>query len=168
MKVGILTVSDRSFRGEREDAGGPLIKKIMEKIGGQVIESRIVPDEKEKIADALIHFVDRKKLDLVLTTGGTGFSPRDNTPEATLEVIQKRAPGLEEAMRMEGYRKNKKAALSRGVCGIRDKTLVINLPGSPGGIKESLEAILPILPHAIEVLKGNVRDCHLPHEKEKQ
>ncbi len=168
MKVGILTISDRSFRGERQDAGGPLIKQIIERSGSKVIESLIVPDEKEMIIEKLLYLTDQMKLDLILTTGGTGFSPRDITPEATLGVIQRRAPGLEEAMRMEGYRKNKKAALSRGVCGIRNGALIINLPGSPRGIEESLDAILSILPHAIDVLKGEVKDCHQSHEKEKR
>jgi molybdenum cofactor synthesis domain-containing protein len=160
MKVGILTISDRSSRGERKDLGGPLIKKIIEKMGGQVIDHQIVPDEEKMIADKLVDLSDEKNLDLVLTTGGTGFSPRDITPEATLKVIQRRAAGLEEAMRMEGYKKNKKAVLSRAVCGIRGKTLIINLPGGPKGIEEGLETLLPLLPHAVEVLRGEVKDCH--------
>lgn len=168
MKVGILTISDRSSRGEREDLGGPLIKKIIEKKGGQVIDYQIVPDEEKMIADQLINLSDEKSLDLVLTTGGTGFSPRDITPEATLKAIERRAAGLEEAMRMEGYKKNKKAILSRGVCGIRGKTLIINLPGSPRAIEEGLEILLPILPHAVEVLRGEVKDCHDGKAKEEQ
>ncbi len=168
MKVGILTISDRSFRGEREDEGGPLIRNIIEKIDGQVIDYQIVPDEGKMIFDKLIDLSDQKNLDLILTTGGTGFSQRDNTPEVTLKVIQRRAPGLEEAMRMEGYKKNKKAILSRGVCGIRGKTLIVNLPGSLRAIEEGLEAILSVLQHAIEVLRGDVKDCHDSRAKEEQ
>lgn len=168
MKVGILTISDRCFKGEREDKGGPLIKKIIEKIDGQSIDYQIIPDEKEIITEKLVQLADRKQLDLVFTTGGTGYAPRDHTPEATLEIIQRRALGLEEAMRMEGYKKNKRAVLSRGVCGIRAKTLIINLPGSPRGISESLEAILPVLPHAIQVLKGEAKDCDVSNLKEEK
>ncbi len=168
MKVGILTISDRSFRKEREDLGGPRIKDIIEKMGGQVIDYQIIPDEEKRIGDKLIDLSDKKGVDLVLTTGGTGFSPRDITPEATLKVIERRTPGLEEAMRMEGYKKNKNAVLSRGVCGIRGKTLIINLPGSPKGIEEGLEILLPVLPHAIEILKGEVKDCHDSKAKEGQ
>ena len=160
MKVGILTISDRCYSGERQDGGGPLIRRIIEKMKGQVMEYQIVPDEEKKITDRLLEWSDGKNLDLVFTTGGTGFSPRDHTPEVTLTVIQRRAPGLEEAMRMEGYKKNKKAVLSRGVCGIRGRTLIINLPGSPRAIEEGLEILCPILPHAIEVLRGEVKDCH--------
>jgi molybdenum cofactor synthesis domain-containing protein len=140
----------------------------MEGIGGHIMDYQIVPDEEKMIAGKLIDLTDKQNLDLVLTTGGTGFSPRDHTPEVTLKVIERRAPGLEEAMRMEGYKKNKKAILSRGVCGIRKKTLIINLPGSPKAIEEGLEILLPILPHAIEVLKGEVKDCHESHTKEEQ
>lgn len=168
MKVGILTVSDRSSRKEREDLGGPLIKKIIENKGGQVIAYQIVPDEEKMIANRLIDLSDKQDLDLVITTGGTGFSPRDITPEATLKVIERRTPGLEEVMRMEGYKKNKKAVLSRGVCGIRGKTLIVNLPGSPKGIEEGLEILLPMLPHAVEVLRGEVKDCHDSQAKEEQ
>jgi molybdenum cofactor synthesis domain-containing protein len=167
MKVGILTISDRSFKGERKDQGGPLIKKIIEGIGAHVLDYQIVPDVEAMIAEKLIVLSDQKDLDLVLTTGGTGFSPRDHTPEVTLKVIDRRAPGLEEAMRMEGYKKNKKAILSRGVCGIRKQTLIINLPGSPKAIEEGLEILLPVLPHAVEVLKEEVKDCHENHAKEK-
>jgi molybdenum cofactor synthesis domain-containing protein len=155
MRVGILTISDRCASGEREDKGGPLIKEIMTGGGSEVVVCSTIPDEPST-------------LDLVLTTGGTGFSPRDHTPEATLEAIDRRAAGLEEAMRMEGYKINKRAILSRGVCGIRQRTLIINLPGSPKAIEESLEAVLPVLPHAIDVLRGEVKDCDVSAREEQK
>jgi molybdenum cofactor synthesis domain-containing protein len=145
-----------------------LIKEIVTKMDAEVIDYQIIPDEKKTITEKLVQLVDQKKSDLVLTTGGTGFSPRDHTPEATLEIIEKRALGLEEAMRMVGYEINKRAVLSRGVCGIRDKSLIINLPGSPKAIGESLQAILSVLPHAIEVLKGEAKDCDAGNSREEK
>jgi molybdenum cofactor synthesis domain-containing protein len=168
MRTGILTISDRCARGEREDKGGPLIREIMKRIGGEIIAYQTIPDEAPDITAKLAQLADEGNVDLVLTTGGTGFSPRDHTPEATLDAIDKRAAGLEEAMRMEGYRRNKRAILSRGVCGIRKQTLIINLPGSPRAIEESLEAILPVLPHAIDVLRGEIKDCDVSGPEEKK
>jgi molybdenum cofactor synthesis domain-containing protein len=168
MRTGILTISDRCFRGEREDQGGPLIGELVKQAGGEIAVCRIIPDETREITATLAELADKEQLDLVLTTGGTGFSPRDHTPEATLEAIDRRAAGLEEAMRMEGYKKNKRAILSRGVCGIRKKTLIINLPGSPKAIEESLEAVMPVLPHAVEVLRGEVKDCDVSCPEEEK
>jgi molybdenum cofactor synthesis domain-containing protein len=165
MRVGILTVSDRSFRGEREDLGGPALTQAMREgwwataPEGQrdveVSETAIVPDERDLIAAKLIEWSDLAQLDLILTTGGTGFAPRDVTPEATLDVVDRHAPGLAEVIRAEGLRVTPHAMLSRGAAGIRQRTLIVNLPGSPRGAVESLGVILPVLPHAVELLHGD-------------
>ena len=158
MKVGILTVSDKGFKGEREDRSGPAVRRIMEGMGGDIIRTQTVPDEQTLIREALIRWSD-EGLDLVLTTGGTGFSPRDWTPEATRAVLERETPGISEAMRRAGLEKTAKAMLSRAVSGIRKSTLIINLPGSEKGVQESLEAIKDALPHGIEVLRGIAGDC---------
>ena len=156
MRVGVLTVSDRSARGEREDKSGPLLAELVEeRLGAEVVRMDVVPDEREEIAAVLKDWADRLRLDLVLTTGGTGFAPRDVTPEATRDVIEKEAPGLAEAMRAESLKVSSHAMLSRGVAGIRGKTLIVNLPGSPKAVRENLEVILPALPHAVELLNEN-------------
>jgi molybdopterin adenylyltransferase len=162
MKVGILTVSDKGARGGREDRSGPAIREIIEAAGGEVVRTRIVPDEPDDIRGALIEWSDAG-LDLVLTTGGTGFGPRDRTPEATRSVIERETPGLPEAMRRAGAEKAPTAILSRSVAGIRRATLIVNLPGSEKAVRESLAAILPALPHGIEILKGEASDCAKPH-----
>lgn len=154
IKIGIITVSDRSFKKEREDLSGPLIKKIVEKLG-QIIDYRIVPDEKSTISQSIRDMVDKLKVDLVLTTGGTGLSPRDVTPEATEEVIERTLPGFGEIMRVKGFEKTPHALLSRAIAGVRGKSLVVNLPGSPKAVEESLKLILPAIPHALEVIKGS-------------
>ena len=162
MKIGILTVSDKGARGEREDRSGPAIREIMEAAGGEIIRARIVPDEQDEIRAALVEWSD-EGLDLILTTGGTGFSPRDWTPEATKAVIERETPGIAEAMRRAGQAKTPTAMLSRAAAGIRKRTLIVNLPGSEKAVRESLEAILPALPHGVEVLKGTASDCAKPH-----
>lgn len=164
MKVGILTVSDKGARGEREDRSGPAIREMMEAAGGEVARTKIVPDEQDEIRAALIEWSD-EGLDLVLTTGGTGFSPRDWTPEATKAVIERETPGLPEAMRQAGAEKTPTAMLSRAAAGIRKSTLIVNLPGSERAVRESLAAILPALPHAVEVLKGTAAECAEPHRR---
>lgn len=158
-KVGIITASDKGFRGEREDISGELIKKMMSDAEYSISKYIVLPDEKKMISDELINMSNNLKLDLVLTTGGTGFSPRDTTPEATLEVIDRNAPGIAEAMRYHSLKITPKAMLSRAVSGIRGSTLIINLPGSPKAVKENLEFILPALQHGLEILKGLASEC---------
>ncbi len=153
IRVGILTVSDRSSRGERADQSGPLLRQMVEQRGWSVEREGIVPDELTAIQATLANWADVAHLDLVLTTGGTGFAPRDVTPEATRAVIEREAPGLAEAMRAAGLRVTPHAMLSRAVCGIRGRTLMVNLPGSPRAARENLETILPALPHAIALLR---------------
>jgi molybdopterin adenylyltransferase len=152
MKIGILTVSDKGARGEREDRSGQAIREIMEAEGAEVVRTRIVPDEQDAVRTALVEWSD-EGLDLVLTTGGTGFSPRDWTPEATKAVIERETPGISEAIRQAGMQKTPTAMLSRAVAGIRRSTLIINLPGSEKAVRESIEAVMAVLPHAIEILK---------------
>jgi len=164
MKVGILTVSDKGARGEREDRSGPAIREMMAAEGAEVVRTRIVPDEPADIRAALVEWSD-EGLDLILTTGGTGFSPRDWTPEATRAVIEREAPGIAEAMRRAGMKKTPTAMLSRAVAGLRKSTLIINLPGSEKGARESLEAVIEALPHGIEILKGRAEECGHPRRQ---
>jgi molybdenum cofactor synthesis domain-containing protein len=161
MKVGILTVSDKGARGEREDRSGPAIREMIEAAGGEIARTRTVPDEPADIRAALVAWAD-EGLDVVLTTGGTGFSPRDRTPEATRAVIEREAPGLAEAMRRAGAERTPTAILSRAVAGLRGATLIVNLPGSERGVREGLAVLLPVLPHAVEVLRGRAGDCARP------
>jgi molybdenum cofactor synthesis domain-containing protein len=154
IRVGILTVSDRASRGEYEDRSGPAIRQfVVERLGGAVALSAIVPDERERIASTLRAWCDEARLDLILTTGGTGFAPRDVTPEATRDVLEREAPGLAEAMRAAGLKKTPHAMLTRAVCGIRGRTLIINLPGSPKAALENLETVAPALPHGLALLR---------------
>jgi molybdopterin adenylyltransferase len=161
MKVGILTVSDKGAKGEREDRSGPAVREIMEAAGGEIVRYRVVPDEPALIRAALAEWAD-EGVDLVLTTGGTGFSPRDWTPEATKSVIERETPGISEAIRLAGMKKTPTAMLSRAASGIRKSTLIINLPGSEKAVRESLEAVLPALSHGIEILKGTAGECGKP------
>lgn len=154
IRVGILTVSDRSSRGERADSSGPLLRQMTRQQQGWTVEREaVVPDELVAIKATLMNWADVVRLDLILTTGGTGFAPRDVTPEATRAVIEREAPGLAEAMRAASVSKTPHAMLSRAVCGIRGRTLIVNLPGSPRAARENLETILLALPHAIALLQ---------------
>ncbi len=155
IRIGILTISDRSARGERPDVSGPALRDALQALGAdfQVAETAVVPDELALIAETLRRWADDLGLDLVLTTGGTGFAPRDITPEATRSVIDREAPGLAEAMRAASLRITPHAMLSRSVAGIRGSTLIVNLPGSPKGAVENLDTIAGVLPHAIELLQ---------------
>jgi len=159
IKVAIITVSDKGARGQREDLSGKAIRFILEKIEAQVVGYKIVPDEIDLIQTAVIEAVDRIGADLVLTTGGTGLAVRDVTPEATKGVIDKLVPGISEIIRMQSFKKTPKAILSRAIAGIRKKSLIINLPGSPKGVRESLDIILEALPHGIDILKGDASEC---------
>ena len=161
MKVGILTVSDKGAKGEREDRSGPAARETVEAAGGEVVRYEIVPDDQAAIRAVLVEWSDAG-LDLILTSGGTGFSPRDWTPEATKAVIERETPGLAEAMRAAGMKATPTAMLSRAVAGIRRSTLIVNLPGSERAVRESLAAILPALPHGIEILKGTAAECGKP------
>ncbi len=155
--AAILTLSDKGSRGEREDLSGPAIMDLLKQIDARVDFYDIIPDEKTLIKEKLIEY--SRKVDVILTTGGTGLSPRDVTADATLEVIEREIPGIAEAMRAEGLKKTRRAMLSRAVAGVRGNALIINLPGSPKAIKEGLEAIMEIIPHAVEKLKGSTEDC---------
>lgn len=155
--VAILTLSDKGARGEREDLSGPAIREVIKNIDAKVRFYEVIPDERALIKERLIDY--SKKVDVILTTGGTGLSPRDVTPEATLEVIDREVPGIAEAMRAGGLKKTNRAMLSRAVAGIRGNALIINLPGSPKAIKEGLEIIMDIIPHAVEKIKGGTEDC---------
>jgi molybdenum cofactor synthesis domain-containing protein len=155
--VAVLTLSDKGSKGEREDLSGPLIRDMLKSIGAEITYYEILPDEKELIREKLIEF--SRKVDLILTTGGTGLSPRDVTPEATLAVIDRQVPGIAEAMRLEGLRKTPRAMLSRAVAGVKGTSLIINLPGSPKAVKENLAVILDVIPHAIEKIKGDPSEC---------
>lgn len=157
--LGILTISDKGWRGEREDESGVAVREILTGLDARVVKYDIVPDEKDVISQRLREWVDELGIDLIVTTGGTGLSPRDVTPEATLAVVQRIAPGFAEAMRAESLKKTPTAILSRGVAGIRGASLIINLPGSPKAVRQCLEVILPALPHAMEVLKGEAVEC---------
>ena len=153
MRFGILTLSDRSSRGERADASGPALIAVIQGEGWSVVKQEVLPDEQTAIREILAAWADSSELDVILTTGGTGFSPRDVTPEATRAVIQREAPGLAEAMRAASLQVTPHAMLSRVVTGIRGKTLIINLPGSPRGAVENFQVILPVLPHAVQLLR---------------
>lgn len=156
--AGVLTISDKGSRGQRVDESGKVIMNMLASLNSSIAKYEIVPDERQLIADTLTEWADEYNLDVVLTTGGTGLSQRDVTPEATLSVIDKIVPGLAEAMRARTFAITPTAILSRAVAGVRGKCLIINLPGSPKGVRECLEVILPVIPHAIEIIKGVVTE----------
>ena len=158
MRFGVVSVSDRCAAGQNEDKSGPRILELIAPLAQESLY-RLVPDEKAQIAQTLIELADTQKVDVILTTGGTGFAPRDVTPEATMAVVDRLAPGISEAIRMKSLAVTNRAMLSRAVSGLRGKTLIINLPGSPKAVAESLDVILPVLPHAVETLSGNTQNC---------
>ena len=158
-RVAVITSSDKGYRGEREDLSGPTVKEIMEKNGYQVVSLEILPDEREMLSKRMAQIADENLAELILTTGGTGFSKRDVMPEATEDVIQRRVPGIPEAMRAYSLTITKRAMLSRATAGIRGGTLIINLPGSPKAVRESLEYIVDALGHGIEILTGEAAEC---------
>ncbi len=158
-KAAVITVSDRCYRNERADEGGPLVVEVLETAGFPVAYTAIVPDEQEQIEAVLREISDSGKIDLLVTTGGTGFAPRDVTPEATLAVCERLTPGIPEAMRYASLQITNRAMLSRAQAGIRKKTLIINLPGSPKAAKENLSAVLPALEHGLTMLQGEPSDC---------
>jgi molybdenum cofactor synthesis domain-containing protein len=157
--VGILTISDKGSRGERQDKSGEAIREILSGMDVSVLSYDMVPDEKDLIIEKLVKWADKDNLDVVITTGGTGLTPRDVTPEATLAVVDRIVPGFAEAMRAESLKKTPHAMLSRAVVGTRGKCLIVNLPGSPKAVRECFEVILPALPHAVETLKGQASEC---------
>lgn len=156
--AAVITVSDRSYRGEREDKGGPAVKEMLEKLGYEVVHMETVPDEKEKISEAIIKAAS-KDIALIVTTGGTGFAPRDVTPEATLAVCEKIVPGIPEAMRMLSMKYTDRSILSRAAAGIRKRSLIINLPGSPKGAVENFETVAGPIEHGLKMLRGGQAGC---------
>lgn len=159
IRAGVITVSDRGAAGQREDQSGPEIERMLRAVGAEVTRRTVIPDESRLIRDTLVDWADRQRIDLIITTGGTGVSPRDVTPDATLDVIEKQVPGMAEAMRRESHSITPHALISRAVVGIRGRTLIINLPGSPRGARENLTVLLPALPHAIEKIRGDEGEC---------
>jgi len=159
IKCCVLTISDKGYRGEREDLSGDEVIRLLEEWGFSVEDSRVIPDEKDMIKSALLEYADERKMDLVVTTGGTGVSPRDVTPDATMEIIERELPGMAEAMRRESMKKTPHAMISRAIAGIKGESLIVNLPGSPRGAIENLNVILPALKHAIEKIRGDQSDC---------
>jgi len=156
--IGIITASDKGSRGEREDASGRLIATMLQELG-QIRSYKVVADDAEQISREMVIMADQLGVDLILTTGGTGLGPRDVTPEATLAVVDRQVPGIAEAMRAKSLEITSRAMLSRAVAGMRNKTLIINLPGSPKGVQECLEVILPALEHGLAIMKGEASEC---------
>ena len=154
IRAAVVTVSDTGYTGQREDVSGPLLCALVTEIGVEVVRQTIVPDEHGEIVAMLANLADEMALDLVITTGGTGLTPRDVTPEATRAVIERQVPGLAEVLRFRGYRHTEMAVISRGLAGIRGRTLIINLPGNPRAVRQGMETLAPIIPHAVQMIRG--------------
>ncbi|MHB1652810.1 MAG: MogA/MoaB family molybdenum cofactor biosynthesis protein [Desulfitobacteriaceae bacterium] len=163
-RVGVITASDKGSRGEREDLSGATLQELVGEINAEVVEYAILPDDRRLLAEKMSYWADELQLDLILTTGGTGFSQRDVTPEATLDIAERLVPGIPEVMRAESLKVTPKAMLSRAVAALRKYTLIINMPGSPKAVRECWAAIAPALPHGIEILKGEATECATPIE----
>lgn len=159
LRVGIITASDKGSRGEREDLSGPTLSKLVQEIDGEVVVYIVLPDDQAQLEATMCQWADELNLDLILTTGGTGFSIRDVTPEATLAVADRMVPGIAEVMRMESLKVTPKAMLSRAIAVLRKRTLIINMPGSPKAVRECFAAIAPAIPHGIQILKGEASEC---------
>jgi len=158
LNFGILTISDKGWLGQRHDGSGKVIRERLSSLDSNIVRYEVIPDERDVITGKLTEWADEGNVDVILTTGGTGLGPRDVTPEATLAVVDKVVPGLDEAMRAETFSKTPFALLSRAVAGIRERCLIINLPGSPKAVRECLEVVLPVIPHAVEIIKGEVTE----------
>ncbi len=154
MRAIVVTISDKGYAGERSDRSGPVLAEALVRIGAEVMDRRIVPDEPDQISALLAELADRGDIDLIATTGGTGIAPRDHTPEATRAVIEREVPGIAEVLRFEGYRKTPLAVVSRGIAGVRGQCLIVNLPGSPRAVAEGMETLSAILPHAVQMMRG--------------
>ncbi|MBI5810832.1 MAG: MogA/MoaB family molybdenum cofactor biosynthesis protein [Deltaproteobacteria bacterium] len=162
IRAGILTMSDKGSRGQREDLSGKEIERMIQGLPAEILAYEVIPDEAVVIKAKLIEYADVRKLDLIVTTGGTGVTPRDVTPEATKAVIDRELPGMSEAMRAESLKKTPNAMISRAVCGIRKACLIINLPGSPKAVRENLAVVMPAICHAVEKIKGSPAECATP------
>jgi molybdopterin adenylyltransferase len=163
LNLGIITISDKAWQGQRPDKSGQVIRDSFSAVDSQVVKYEVIPDEADIIASKLVQWADEGSVDIILTTGGTGLGPRDVTPETTLSVVDKVAPGFGEMMRAQTFSITPLSMLSRAVAGVRKKCLIINLPGSPKAVGECLEVILPVLPHAVEVIKGEVTEHTAPN-----
>lgn len=154
IQAAVVTISDKGYTGQREDVSGPVLADLVREMGAEVVRRTVLPDEREQIVRLLVSLSDEVGVDLVLTTGGTGVTPRDVTPEATKAVVERQMPGLAEVLRFEGFRRTPLAVISRGIAGIRGRTLIVNLPGSPKAVREGMEILSPVLPHAIQMMRG--------------
>jgi molybdenum cofactor synthesis domain-containing protein len=168
LQAAVITISDKGYSGEREDVSGPLLADLLREMGAEVVRRTIVPDERGDIVRLLVWLADEEQVDLVVTTGGTGATPRDVTPEATRAILDREMPGLAEAVRFTGYQSTPLAVLSRGISGLRGRTLIVNLPGSPGAVRDGMETLAPILPHAVRMARGEDTEHHHREDGEKE